>query len=118
MNPHNAPHVTAGDEVTLYPLTGGTEGKPPESPLWGAGGSVVSVTDWGAYVSYRGVLRSGIIRVGWDEFKPVGLNGVAQTKGPSSPTGDCCITCGSVNMTRDGTCLLCLDCGDKTGGCG
>lgn len=32
-------------------------------------------------------------------------------------TGDSCASCGSFNMVRAGTCLLCRDCGDTSGGC-
>lgn len=30
-------------------------------------------------------------------------------------TGDCCTSCGGYNMRRNGTCLLCTDCGTTTG---
>jgi len=34
-----------------------------------------------------------------------------------SLTGDFCAECGSTQMVRAGTCLLCRDCGSTTGGC-
>ncbi len=37
---------------------------------------------------------------------------------PRTLTGDICDDCGSPNMTRAGTCLLCLNCGSTSGGCG
>jgi hypothetical protein len=33
------------------------------------------------------------------------------------PSGDLCDRCGSPNMTRAGSCLLCRDCGNMSGGC-
>ena len=30
-------------------------------------------------------------------------------------TGDQCVACGSMKMKRNGTCILCLDCGETTG---
>lgn len=42
---------------------------------------------------------------------------------PSPPTkrvsmaGDFCQDCGSPNMTRAGTCMVCRDCGSTSGGC-
>lgn len=33
------------------------------------------------------------------------------------PSGDFCDVCGSTNMTRAGTCLVCRDCGSTSGGC-
>jgi len=32
-------------------------------------------------------------------------------------SGDICLDCGSANVTRAGTCLLCQDCGSTNGGC-
>jgi len=32
-------------------------------------------------------------------------------------TGDVCRSCGGVQLVRAGTCLLCLNCGDTSGGC-
>lgn len=32
-------------------------------------------------------------------------------------TGDICHSCGGPNMMRAGTCLVCRDCGDSSGGC-
>ena len=36
---------------------------------------------------------------------------------PPARTGDICATCGGANLVRAGTCLLCRDCGDTSGGC-
>lgn len=38
-------------------------------------------------------------------------------KRPSDYTGDICSECGSPNMRRSGSCLLCNDCGSTSGGC-
>lgn len=34
-----------------------------------------------------------------------------------SPTGIACAKCGSFNTVQAGTCLVCNDCGDTSGGC-
>jgi hypothetical protein len=36
---------------------------------------------------------------------------------PRNLTGDICDHCGSPNMVRAGTCMLCHDCGSTSGGC-
>lgn len=36
---------------------------------------------------------------------------------PRNLTGDICDQCGSPNMVRAGTCMLCHDCGSTSGGC-
>lgn len=36
---------------------------------------------------------------------------------PKQLAGDLCQDCGSANLQRAGTCLLCADCGSTSGGC-
>lgn len=64
---------------------------------------VESVTDWGAHVTWNG--GSGRFRLFFSEMQPV------------TSTGNVCTKCGSINVVRAGTCLLCRDCGDTSGGC-
>lgn len=143
----DAASVNVGDPVTLYPQTAGGEGDTARaSPLWGVVGRVVHLEAWGAYVRFDRGGRPGMVRLGWGEMTAPAANGHAplkftepplnmaeglvaesdaddcrpapRTRPSGMPTGDLCCVCGSANMTRDGTCMLCLDCGDKTGGCG
>lgn len=132
-----------GDLVILYPLTDGREGGNGANPvLWGARARVLELAPWGARVRYAtGTERVGVLRVGFDEMVPADdgvldrppvadlpvrheasaggrANGVARRRPSGQPTGDLCGACGSANMTRDGTCMVCLDCGDRAGGCG
>lgn len=39
------------------------------------------------------------------------------TPSQPKPAGEFCRTCGGVNMVRAGTCMVCRDCGDSSGGC-
>lgn len=58
--------------------------------------------------------RSGYDRiVPRSEEKPSGMaRTVARTMGF---TGDVCVNCGGVRMVRNGSCLMCNDCGTTTG---
>ena len=136
--------IKRGMGVVLFPLTGGTEDRPPTNPrLYGQPALVVAVTAWGAVV--QPMDGGPTYRAGWGEMVVptvdgatpvdaldgggteggrtapaprggVGRNGVHRPSG--EPTGDCCAACGSANMARAGTCLRCNDCGDTSGGCG
>ena len=77
----------------------------PENPrLHGTLASVASLEPWGAHL-FAPAAATGRFRAVFEEMVPV----------LASSTGDVCDECGSVNMTRNGTCLLCLDCGRTTG---
>lgn len=47
-----------------------------------------------------------------------GLPNLTARSRPPVLTGDTCQQCGSANLTWSGTCKLCMDCGDTSGGCG
>lgn len=67
-------------------------------------GVIIAFEDWGAHVSWNG--GSGFFRLFHSEMQR------------ATQSGNVCLRCGSANMVRAGTCLLCLDCGDTSGGCG
>lgn len=52
---------------------------------------------------------------GWAEC-PSEFRGIIIQKRPAL-SGEFCQSCGSPNMVRAGTCMLCRDCGDSSGGC-
>lgn len=66
--------------------------------------TIKEMTDYGALVNWNG--GSGEFRLLYSEMSI------------AKPTGNVCMRCGSSNQVRAGTCLLCLDCGDTSGGCG
>lgn len=66
-------------------------------------GEIKQLTPYGAIVSWHG--GSGEFRLMHNEMQ------IAQA------TGNVCQRCGSSNQVRAGMCLLCLDCGDTSGGC-
>jgi hypothetical protein len=65
---------------------------------------VKETTLYGAIVSWRNNTR---------EFRAF-----AHEMIPVVSTGNQCDKCGSSNLVRAGTCLVCQDCGDTSGGCG
>lgn len=65
---------------------------------------VKEVTEYGAIVLWRNNTR---------EFRAFPHEMV-----PVVSTGNQCERCGSSNLVRAGTCLVCQDCGDTSGGCG
>lgn len=67
-------------------------------------GTITQLEEWGAHVSWHG--GSGKFRLFHREMQA------------TVPSGNFCQKCMSGNMVRAGTCLLCLDCGDTSGGCG
>lgn len=67
-------------------------------------GVIKEMTSYGAKVNWNG--GSGEFRLLFNEMQF------------AKPTGNVCMKCGSGNQVRAGTCLLCLDCGDTSGGCG
>jgi hypothetical protein len=78
----------------------------PDNPrVHNAIGVVAEVTAYGGRVRTQAA-ASGEIRAFPSEMVPASL-----------ATGDVCDRCGGSNMTRSGTCLLCLDCGSTLGGC-
>ena len=66
------------------------------------------VTPWGAHVSCDAA-ASGRFRALFGEMVPEPQK--------LTPSGDICTRCGGSNMARAGKCMLCLDCGDQSGGC-
>jgi hypothetical protein len=78
----------------------------PDNPrVHNAVGVVAEITAYGGRVRTKAA-GSGEIRAFPSEMVPASL-----------ATGDVCDRCGGSNMTRSGTCVLCLDCGSTSGGC-
>jgi hypothetical protein len=50
-------------------------------------------------------------------FEPVVVRSISLVEKRESLSGDICADCGSPNMVRAGSCLLCRDCGSTNGGC-
>lgn len=69
-------------------------------------GIVKQLTNYGAIISWNG---------GSGEFR---LFNHEMVKVSQLYTGNVCQRCQSINVVRAGTCLLCRDCGDTSGGCG
>lgn len=77
----------------------------PDNPyVHGKLATIQSHTEYGANVSWNG--GSGKFRLFFHEMQAV------------VTTGSVCMKCGGSNMVRAGTCMLCRDCGDTSGGCG
>ena len=89
---------------------------PGNDRLNGARGVVKRLTEWGAFVATPAA-ATGEYRAAWDEMvldDPNQQNGeVAREKGY---IGDPCDACGALKMKRNGSCLVCDDCG-ATSGC-
>ena len=79
---------------------------PENERLHGASAVVAAVAPWGCHVRTTAA-ATGRYRASWDELRP-----------DQGASGDICGDCGSANMTRAGSCLLCKDCGSTSGGCG
>ncbi len=84
----------------------------PENPrLHHKQAIIKEVTDWGAHV-YTHVAATGNFRALHEEM-------IIQGSEPSSRdagyTGDICGQCQGVKMRRNGSCLLCEDCGSTSG---
>lgn len=77
--------------------------------LDGALAVVEVVESWGCHVRTRAA-ATGQFRAAWDEMEPL------SSARDSGFTGDCCSTCGSMTCVRNGSCLLCTNCG-ATSGC-
>lgn len=90
-------NVQIGDIVRMNPLDEHNRAK-------GKIGTVMQVMDWGAHVSWHG--GSSRMRLLFQEMIP------------TVSTGNVCAQCGGSNLVRAGTCILCRDCGDTSGGCG
>ncbi len=84
----------------------------PDNPrLHGATAQVVQIEEWGAHV-LTSAAGSGRFRAFWHEMEPLGENGHAKAQGY---TGDVCDQCGGSSMKRNGSCLVCADCGSTSG---
>lgn len=91
----------------------------PDNPVMdGLKAKVQELTDWGAHVLTE--VGSGEFRALYSEMVPYAqVNGqhqqvkvLAKNQGY---TGDLCPICGSSRMRRNGSCLLCEECGGTTG---
>ena len=67
----------------------------------------------------RGVRLAHGTKAAAPEVAGTGTGHSAASASPPAPglSGDICAACGSPNMVRAGTCLLCRDCGSTDGGC-
>lgn len=84
----------------------------PENPrLHGAKAIVHTVTEWGAIVR-TAAAATGEFRALREEMMIPETNGHVVEQGY---TGDVCDQCGSAKMRRNGSCLLCMDCGSTSG---
>ena len=98
--------IAVGSKVRLHT---------PDNPrLHGAVGRVVAVTSWGAHVKVRAA-ASGRYRA-LNEEMVLDDEPFTGSGNGSGYTGDVCSTCNSLRMRRNGTCLVCDDCG-ATSGC-
>jgi hypothetical protein len=72
--------------------------------------------------AYGGSARDCTCRLqnlgGWAECPPEARRVLPKMARQPSLSGDFCQDCHSPRMIRAGTCLLCLDCGSTSGGCG
>jgi hypothetical protein len=131
-----------GDEVVLYPLTGGSETGAINPRLWGKFGRVAEVHDWGALVLTEAA-GWGQYRAAWSEMVEPGgeldvrlrdqLNGTRNgavrpiPRGLVPPplptsrakdlgyTGSDCTRCGSSKVRWNGSCQICEECGESSG---
>lgn len=79
----------------------------PENPfLHGRPATIVSLEEWGAHVETPAA-ATGRFRALYCEMEA--------NPPQEGMTGDVCDRCGSPNMQRSGTCLVCRDCGETTG---
>jgi hypothetical protein len=91
--------------------------KTPENPkLDGTEATVKSLQDWGCFLDAPAA-ASGEFRAVWSEMITEDPNRATQIKlaKASGFTEDQCSKCGSFKMKRNGTCLLCTDCGETSG---
>lgn len=85
----------------------------PDNPrLDGEEAVVVEVTAYGARVACAAA-GSGFFRALESEL--VELSDAPPPARDAGYVGDPCSTCGSLRMRRNGSCLLCDDCGSTTG---
>jgi hypothetical protein len=97
--------VRVGDRVRLRPLDGNPF-------LDGAAGTVEELTAYGAVVRTSSA-ATGHYRAVAAELVPDAPQLDARDAGF---TGDFCALCGSMQVVRNGACLLCVNCG-STNGC-
>lgn len=89
---------------------------PENQRLDAALGTVESVTDWGAHV-LTAAAATGRFRALFSELVPLAPVVADPTRKAREEgfTGDACPQCGSMKMRRNGSCLLCAECGSTTG---
>jgi ribonucleoside-diphosphate reductase alpha chain len=101
--------LSVGDRVFLV--------VPENERLHGMSCRVLEMTEWGATVSTS--VGTGQFRAAWEEMsKEPSKPHSSLKRGPARDqgyTGDVCQTCGSLRMRRNGSCLLCEDCGSTSG---
>lgn len=87
--------LKVGDRVKLHV---------PDNPrLHRQVGTILSLEEWGAYVSTR-ASHSGQYRASYEEMHLV-----------VEMSGEVCVLCGSPELRRSGTCLVCVNCGTTSG---
>jgi hypothetical protein len=93
-----------GDVITL---------NVPENPrLHQTRGTVQVLTEWGAFVNSPAA-ETGQFRALFSEM--LSESESRQIVREQGYTGDVCDRCGSLHMRRNGSCLLCMDCGSTSG---
>ena len=80
--------------------------------LQGRQATVESVTPYGYVLTGTGV-GTGQYRALASEVEPAAGSVVHVRE--QGFTGDVCFKCGGAKMVRNGSCLLCVDCGETTG---
>lgn len=104
----NSNLFSVGDSVILI--------TPENSRLDGQPGLITHVTDWGAFVNVSAA-ATGEFRALFNEMVHTNRNpsNSRSTAKLGGYTGDICSICGSIRMRRNGTCLLCEECGSTSG---
>lgn len=88
---------------------------PENDRLHDAVATIVELTNWGAHV-YCLSAETRSFRALFSEMMTVlHTNGKMTASIESGYTGDICNNCGGSRMRRNGSCLLCDDCGTTSG---
>ncbi len=99
------PTMKVGDIVLLVP---------EDNPLLdGKLATIEKLESWGAHVKTD--VGTGKYRAAWSEMEEVAMPIVQPPSREMGYTGDICNRCGSSKMIRNGSCLLCTECGDTSG---
>lgn len=92
---NGGPTMLVGDRVRLN--------TPENERLHQSEARIVSLTDWGAYLTAPAA-ATGSYRAVWDEMEPI-----------IDYVGECCIVCGGINLRWAGKCKVCDNCGESQG---